>query len=297
LIPLDLLGEAEVSKVKTIKIYKKRAALAAVLTIASIMGASAQEIDWKQTVNVPKGQNMPKDVKANVLGIEAGDTYAELKAKLDALAPESIRPTTPPYKEMKTVFRIQTPGAQGMTGAISYVGQIDILRNLKGSGVPTIDDQMSIRLSAPSSGHQVLGLSRVVSYNNEGDQPRVSELLAQLKQKFRSEPQVFENGTLFRFQFRKGQSFVPPNAGALSCQDQYRETSAENLPRINIKGECDVYLDVRIKPGITKDHAHTIFFTLSDNARAKTNLTADFAFFDSYFHNYQENAKGVAPKL
>lgn len=285
------------SKVKTIKFYTKRAALAAALGIASIAGASAQEIDWKQTVNIPKGQNMPKDVKANVLGIEVGDTYAELKAKLDALAPESIRPTTPPYKEMKTVFRIQTPGAGGMTGAISYVGQIDILRNLKGTGVPTIDDQMNIRLSAPSSGHQVLGLSRVVSHNNEADQPRVSELLAQLKQKFRSDPQVFDNGTLYRFQFRKGQAFVPANARALSCMDQYREDNADNIQRINANGECDVYLDVRFKPGITKDHAHTIFFTLSDNARAKTNLAADFAFFDSYFHNYQENAKGVAPKL
>jgi hypothetical protein len=286
-----------VSKLKRINFYKKRAALAAALGIVSIAGASAQEIEWKQTVNIPKGQNMPKDVKANVLGIEVGDTYAELKPKLDALAPESIRPTTPPYKEMKTVFRIQTPGAQGMTGAISYVGQIDMLRNLKGSGVPSIDDQITLRLSAPSSGHQVLGLSRIVTHHNEADQPRVSELLTQLKQKFRSEPQVFENATLYRFQFRKGQPFVPPNAGALSCQDQYRETSAENLPRINAKGECDVYLDVRIKPGITKDHAHTIFFTLSDNARTKTNLTADFAFFDDYFNNFQAKAKGVTPKL
>ena len=58
-----------------------------------------------------------------------------------------------------------------------------------------------------------------------------------------------------------------------------------------------VYLDVRVKPGITKDHAHTIFFTLSDNARTKANLTADFGFFDTYFNDFQAKAKGVAPKL
>jgi hypothetical protein len=265
--------------------------------MVSIGPVLAQEFEWKQTVNVPKGQNMPKDVKANVLGIEVGDTYAELKPKLDALVPESIRPKTPPYTEKKTVFRIQTPGAQGMAGAISYVGQIDMLRNLKGSGVPTIDDEISLRLSAPSSGQQVLGLSRLLTYHNQADQPRVAELIAQLKQKFRAEPQVFDGGTLYRFQFRKGQAFVPPNASRLSCMDQYLEDKAQNIDRINAKGECDVYLDVRFGFGITKDHAYTILFTLSDNERTKANLAADFAFFDAYITSFQAKAKGVAPKL
>ena len=267
------------------------------MAMASIVPVHAQEIAWKQTVNIPKGHNMPKDVKANVLGIEVGDTYAEVKSKFDTLAPESIRPNAPPYKEMKTVFRIQTPGAQGMAGTISYVGQMDMLRNLKGTGVPSIDDAISVRLSAPSSGQQVLGLSRGLTYHNEADQPRVSELTALLKQKFHSDPQIFDNGTLYRFQFRKGQAFVPQNAKSWSCSDQYREDKADNIPRINASGECDVYLDVRFVFGITKDHASKILFTLSDNERAKANLAADFAFFENYFNDFQGKAKGVAPKL
>ena len=67
------------------------AGMALALIASSPAIAQLQKIEWKQTVNQPKGQNMPQGVTADILGIEAGDGYAGAKAKLEKLKNEGFR--------------------------------------------------------------------------------------------------------------------------------------------------------------------------------------------------------------
>lgn len=71
----------------------KLSMIALAVAFAATGGAEAQQQDirWTQTINVPKGQNMPRD-RADILGLELGDTYEEAKAKLQKLAAEGIQP-------------------------------------------------------------------------------------------------------------------------------------------------------------------------------------------------------------
>jgi hypothetical protein len=292
-------------------------ALCAVLGVMTVLAATqarTEAIQWKQSINLPKGLNLPKDVKADILSIELGDSYDELKPKLDALLKESVRQPPPqrtrsqkraaegmgnddsgPLIEDSIVMRVQTPG--GFIEPASYIGQIRLKRELPGTGQRTIDEHMSIRLSAPASGNQVLGLMRTIFYRVPEDQPRVSEIMARLKEKYKTTPQDHSSGNshFYRFQFDNGRAINPPNASLITCPADYVIETADSVA--NREGNCDLVLIVRISAGLTKDHAEKIEFTLSDNERTKANKAADFGFIEAYVRDLQGKAKGVAPKL
>lgn len=308
-----------------------------IATCVFFTNAAAQtqpQIEWKQTINLPKGLNQPPGVKVDIMGIELGDTYAEVKAKLQKLAAEvapHVRPAAspppavdpsslaamdsqvlgtsdslnrreqdimggvsnlPPYKEMRTQFNLRTPG--GFLSA-SYTGQISLERELPGTGSQKIRENYEVWLSAPSSGHQVIGIKRFINYRNKDDQPRVSELMASLAQKLRATPQALTG--MFRFQFNDGRPFVPANANNVSCRIGIGANSPEGAAIVNKSGDCDVVMDINVGYGMSNDHASSLTFTLNDNERTKQNVLADFAFFQNYTNEVQSRNKGVAPKL
>jgi hypothetical protein len=288
-------------------------AAAGVLAFAMCGQADAQQqIEWKQTLNTPKGLSLPKDVKGELLGLELGDTYAEAKAKLQPLMAESKGAPKPsgstldrsssdmmgesqngPLTETRTVLRFQAPGGH-ITA--NYVGKIFLDRKMQGSTQQDIADSIEVRLSAPSSGHQVIGVRRRLLYFAQADQPRVSELMAALKAKYKSEPYRVSE-TTYRFVFNDGRPF--PQNNQFQCRPQYDMTGQLDgiVSAMNPSGQCDVVLDVTFQFGISKDHIYTADMILSDNERGKLNIGADVAFFNSYVTNTQGQAKGVAPKL
>lgn len=299
--------------------YRIGAAMLAWLGAATSTPTSslAQEVEWKQTLNMPKGQNMPRG-SGDILGIELGDTYTEAKAKLQGLLAEGIAPQAapddladrvaaemdgqsfgPPIKEERRVFRLKAPGASQVTTA-SFVAKVTLERKLKGTTERTIDETVEVYLSAPSSGHQVIGVTRYVSYNAEADQPRVIELLQQLTQKMGSEPQRFplSSSVVLRYQFNDGKPFAPAKPTAITCQTSVLTSpTANDLKNVNVRGDCDALLEVSVNHGISRDHASSIIFTLSDNERVKANLTADFAFVSDYVRGVQDRTRGALPKL
>jgi hypothetical protein len=294
-----------------------RIAAMTVLMIATTAAHGQQEIEWKQTFAMPKGQNLPSGLKLDILGIEAGDSYAEVKPKLEKLQAEAIPPKPDnrtmmqksiaemqgardetPLVERKNVFNMTMPGSSTVTAA-SYVAMIRLQRRMKGSTERTIEDNLAVALSAPSSGHQVIGVKRSLRYYNQSDEPRISEIVAQLKAKFKSEPQVFALGrtTEYLFQYNDGQAFASRNATASTCLFQYDVAVANLVPQVNRNGECDVVLKLTAVHGISGDHAESLIFELSDNERAKANVGADFAFMQNYLTSLQERTRGAPPKL
>jgi len=296
----------------------KRAMMAfgAVLLCANAAHAD-QEIQWKQVVNVPKGANQPQGVSVDILGLELGDTYAQAKAKLEKLAAEtgtpkaSAPPTSAaammqrqlgqmsgaaddarPLREVVNTMRLQTPG--GFLTA-SYTGQIHLERKLPGSTPQGIRESIQVWLSAPSSGHQVIGVVRSMTFYENADQPRVSELIARLSEKLKTRPQVFERK--FRFQYNDGQAYVPPNPTVITCSVDMSANSPDAARNANRQGNCDVILDVSVGPGISEDHAKSLEFTLSDNERTRQNVSADFQFFSNYARSLQSAPGGAGPKL
>jgi hypothetical protein len=332
----------------------KTAVIGVALSFVVGGGVLAQQpIEWKQTINLAKGLNLPKDLKLDILGIEPGSTYAEAKAVLERLLAESrparppapaakqapppaakgpaipgVLPVTPlgqsdaqrlgtvrnldqqsqdelsgvdrspPLVETNTVIRLPVPGGGSITA--NFIGELRLKRELPGAGPQKILDNMTVSLSAPSSGHQVLAVARSLHYSNQPDQPRVSELVAQLKSKYGPSPQVEDkagSAVVYLFQFDDGQPVTRPNSVIQRCYPIGSGMRAQDLPDINKTGNCDVILSVEIRYGISKDHASAIIFTLSDNERAKANWGADFAYFDAYVREYQARTRGAAPKL
>lgn len=306
--------------------FNSAAAGALLLLVSGAAANGQQSIQWKQTINTPKSLNLPSDVKGDILGIELGDTYDEVKLKLNKLIAEAKppeqtqgRPDTrpqigslpnidlgysrpssepaPQIEERTIQFRMNAPG--GYITA-SYVGGMSVTRRLKGSTSQDILDIIELRLSAPSSGQQMLGIGRTVMYGNPGDQPRLGELLAQLKDKYKAPLQtVYRQGSIskFRMQFNDGKGYVPKVVNTLSCPAQYGINSSPDVPMINRTGDCDVVLEIDIEHGMSDEHVKKVAFVLSDNERTKANVGADFAFFDSYVRNLQARPTGAAPKL
>ncbi|MEA2902774.1 MAG: hypothetical protein QOI12_161 [Alphaproteobacteria bacterium] len=312
-------------------------AAATLLVAVAATSHAQQDIQWKQTINLPKGLNLPKDIIADILGIQFGDTYAEAKPKLEKLLAE-VRPaaptaapaapnrpltmgeieaqrlrtlegleresanqiagvnTAPPLTETRTQIRLQAP-----TGYVtaSFVGTATLRRSLPGATSQKIDDTIRVLFSAPSSGHQVYAVDRFIAYN-QADQPRVGELIARLKEKFGGDPQTWvaaSTGT-YKFQFNDGRLHAPPGALQVSCLPfTGADTNQAALREINRNGDCDVVLMVEVRYGISKDHAATIRFAFADNERAKANLGADFAYFQSYVESLRGQTKGAQPKL
>lgn len=69
------------------------------LALTNFTFAQQQGIEWKQTLNIPKGQNLSRE-RADILGIEIGDTYAEAKAKLQKLVLEAAAEQKSPRKKL-----------------------------------------------------------------------------------------------------------------------------------------------------------------------------------------------------
>jgi len=288
-----------------------RLALAAALLIAAPVLCHAQsEVEWTQTISTPKGATIPRE-QADMIGIELGDTYAEAKAKLLKLFEEGIQPRkvqmpVPPFssvpvvpvKETKSTFRFQAPGASKIVTA-GYVSQLRMERQTKGTGSRSIDETLDVFLSAPASGHQVIGIGRSLYYYNESDQPRISELLAQVSAKLKGSPLVEEQTEqgFYTYQFNNGKVVAAPKSKRTDCRPSHELKDASSLPAINQAGDCDAIFHIKIGFGISRDHAKYIYFTLSDNDRTKANLGADFAFVQNYIQKMQEGTRGATPKL
>lgn len=296
----------------------KMVAVAAFALLATHGVALAQqEIEWKQIINVPKGTYMPQG-SSDILGIELGDTYPEVRKKLQTLLAEATGPKpapkdlsdrvtaeldgqsfAPPIKEERRIFRLQVPGASSVVTA-SFIAKITLNRLLKGVTARDISETIEVHLSAPSSGHQVIGVMRYVGYSAESDQPRVADLIAQLKQKMRSDPQVFPlpRSAIYRFQYDEARPFTPARPTATTCQTGLHALqNANDLKGVNISGDCDALLEVAINFGISRDHAKGITFTLTDNERLKANITADYRYVSAYVRDLQELTRGAPPKL
>ncbi|MCK1281778.1 hypothetical protein IVB46_41845 [Bradyrhizobium sp. 61] len=295
-----------------------RSSLAVTLLLAAtgVSYAQQQEIEWKQTINMPKGQNIPRD-RADILGIEIGDTYQEAKEKLQKLAAEGIQPKAktmtpaeravarmngersgpPPMKEEKRIYNLKAPGANSTISA-SFVQTINISREMASGSGKKYSENVAVILSAPSSGHQVIGVTRSIYYGADGDQPLISDTLAQLKAKMKFEPQVIHAGGFqYRFQFNDGKPYAPPKPSLTSCVVGYGVDNATNLRQVNESGDCDALLEISSQTGISANHASILFFKLGDNDRTKANLTADFAFLSDYVSQLQQNTRGAPPKL
>lgn len=287
--------------------------------LAGAVPSSAQEqVVWRQTLDLPKGLNLPPEVKADVLGIEIGAGYSDAKARLQALLAEVPQPQRqemtptqrfaaersgadlrPPFTEEASIITMQGPDTSARVEA-SYIADMRLARELPGSGTAKIREEILVRLSAPSSGHQVLGVDRRLSYD-AADEPRVSEITARLAEKFGTQPQVFNRApgySEYRFQFNDGAAYVPPQ-GMLEtdCYNYHVINSSNDLPIANRSGVCDVVLIVTAVHGISTDHARELKLILSDNERARQNTQADYDFLSDYIDELAQRFKGVAPKL
>ncbi len=270
-------------------------ALAAALC-AGLSAANAQQIEWKQTLNLPKGLNMPQGVLADILGIELGETYPSARARLEAIQREANLPDRDRnLRETKIVFDLPRPGGGAIEAA--YIGGVLLKLDRSKSA-----EHIEIRFSAPSSGHQVMGVRRQISYDSQQEQPRTSELLANLKAKYKSEPRSYRiaSNHIYVFQYNDGRVFNPPGANFSTCRAQAFTASGYSqayVKEVNEDGTCDVVLRIEIRPGISDDHIASVEFWLSDNERTKRNLAADFAFFEGYVRQLQNRSGGAAPKL
>lgn len=274
----------------------KRAAAAVCALFGMTAATTAQQIDWTQTMNLPAGLNLPNGVKGDILGIELGEGYASARAKLEAIRDESKLPEDDAtIEESSVVFSLPRPGG----GAIeaSYVGGLLLKLDR-----PKNPERIELRFSAPSTGQQVIGVRRYIGYDKQNEQPRISELLAGLKAKYRAEPRLYSlpGLELYVFQYDDGRPFNPPGAGLSTCTQQSfvsQGFTPAYVNEVNADGTCDVVLRVEIQPGISEDHVAVAEFWLSDNERTKKNTAADFAFFDDYIARLQQGAGGASPKL
>lgn len=278
---------------------RRLAAMAAFLFMSA--SATAQDIEWSQTLNLPKGLNLPKDVSADILGIELGEPYASAKAKLERLHGES--PTAPEKKKLDEVERAISMVLPGTSLTARFPGQVDLTTTTPGKGRLPIEERVSVFVSAPPSGQQVIGIERVIEYPEHADQPRISELLDRLKVKFKAEPVVNpKNGAIeYTFVFVKGRPVDPGKLTIVTCNADYgiqnMPTNSNDVPRMNSEGKCDIVLRLTIAYGLSRDHIKRVTFAFSDSERTKANLTADYAFFGNYVKRLQDRTKGAGPKL
>lgn len=286
----------------------RRTSLAlALLLAASGAGHAQQQIEWKQTLNIPKGQHLSRD-RADMLGIEFGDSYAEAKAKLEKLNVEGIQPPKPApchprapsceapppplLTEQKKQFDFRAPGHSVITA--SFVGTLKLDRVLPGKGSEPVRETVIVYLSAPSSGHQVVAMQRDIYYP-DADQPQLTGLIDALKAKFKTDPLI----TLewISFQFDNGN---PParRAGPTDCRPQIEEMqSLQRIREVNKRGDCDVVMLLNVVRGVSQNHARILKFAFGDNERMKANILADYAFIDDYLKSMQSRNLGAPPKL
>lgn len=277
-----------------------------------------QQIQWKQVTSLPKGMNLPQGLAIDILGIELGDTYAEVKAKLQKLMTEYASPAKPagnaaandlmlrsldqmsgvsdrpPMNERKTIIRYQAPG--GVLTA-EFVGQIELQRELP-NGNTKIQELITVRLTAPSSGAQVYEVRRSLSYG-KGQQTQIAQFLQALKDKMggaQAQP-VGASGNTYRYQFDGGRLVAPnPPTPDGHCASWGNPETRSTARGINASGTCDVSLVTYFQFGISREHASSVEFILSDQERAKANKETDYVFMEAYVRGLQSQG-GATPKL
>lgn len=296
------------------------AALTAGIMLLGAGWANGQSIEWAQVTNLPKGMNMPPGTKADILGIEAGASYAEVKPILDALLKEG-RPqpkpnremttgailnqflsettgasSSPPIEETKRTIYLDVPGGSRIQG--TYVARFLLDRKMPGSTNQDISDSLIIDLSAPSSGHQVLNIERTIIYPTHADQPKISDVVAALKEKFKTTPLSDPALKKYTFVFNNGAPAATPAQRSCSAgADNSTFSSEADISNINPKRACDVVISLSYRQGISSDHASAIWFYLSDYERSKANKTTDYGFFASYVEKLRGQTRGKPPKL
>ncbi len=278
---------------------KQLTAASALLAMVGLAHAQ-QNIEWKQIINVPKGLYMPRG-SSDILGIEIGDSYTDAKAKLQALSAESVPDAGGPaqVKEDRKVFRMGVPGASTVIAA-AFVSKLTLTRRMKGTTASTTEETIEVYLTAPSSGQQVIAVRRYIGYNAESDQPRLSEILAQLKTKMGSDPQAFpsSSGSVLRYQFDEAKPFVPAKPSVITCQTSLHVLDdANQLQNVNQSDKCDALLEISVNFGISRDHVKGMTFTLNDNERLKANVSADYRYVSAYIKDLQDSTRGAPPKL
>lgn len=264
-----------------------------------------QQIEWKQVINTAKGANLPKDVKGDILGIELGESFASARPKLEALKKDGGAhglADEPIWREFKTGMRSGTHGGTWIDA--SYPGMISLSRSFKGTGeLPVgMQDEVSVVSSAPSSGSQVVSIRRTISITEKKGQVRISDLVKDLTDKFKSAPQITKQSSQAQYwwQFNDGKAFAVKGGQ----QDPFMcwgkgmpNLNEEDVVKVNPNGQCDVLLEVMFNFGISEDHAASIIFELTDLERTKANLTADYGFFKTYTESFIKGTSGARPKL
>lgn len=203
---------------------KVSAVLAASLLFASVTASHAQQVEWTQTLNLPKGLNLPQGVSADILGVAVGDGYDEARAKMEELLADSIQPSQ--IEEMTQVFYLQLPNGSRIEA--SYPGQLIIRRKTPGKDPRGVNDNLFVYFSAPSSAHQVIAMKRTLTYFGDADQPRISQLIAALKAKFKIEPQLVPLGgasRMYAFSSTTVQQQAPLRTSARSRARGSREAT------------------------------------------------------------------------
>jgi hypothetical protein len=290
----------------------RRLSLMAAIGIAAcgIHPAQAQKLEWRQTFNMPKGENMPPGTTADILGIEMGDGYDAVRKVVIALdshggkPPEDKRSAMqrsiaemngedqrPPLTE--STVRLSLPVSPPIQ--VSYVGELRLKKETKGAGTRTIDETIRVNFSSPASGHQALSAYRSISYRDAGDQPRIGEILRALKAKYKMEPfaEKYERSAHYTFAWSKGSAIAgqrKPNCFGGFANGNFNQSA---LPGINPNRECDVSLSVEFRFGVSPDHAETVIFNLMDAERSKRDYGADFDFLNDYVKKVRSG--GAAP--
>lgn len=292
----------------------RSAILAAAFAAAFSSPVWAEDGQWDVLTSLPRGLNVAPGVTFSVLGIEPGSTIDEVRPIVARLMEESApepelteeqaftarlsgEDLSPPMQEIETGISLRVG-----SGSIElfYVGRIDLKRRLGDEG--HIHEDMRVDFSAPSSGHQVIGVQRRIEYIRDEDQPRIGALLAELSGRLGGQPMMpTDNGPhRYRWQYDAGQFVSRSDASWDDCWPYIGDVDEQiEVPQINTRseGDCDIALEVVIGEGISNDHAKTITFTLSDNERGKANLATDFGFFETYVERYRDGIGGKTPTL
>jgi hypothetical protein len=261
------------------------AALAVMLGVTQT--AHAQDTQWTTELDLPLGLNVPDGISFDVLGIAPGMTYDVVKAKLEELAAGRAQ-----VQETITTFALA--GNEFRSVEISFPSEMELRLYTEDN----VEEIYRAWFSAPSSGHQMLLLSRNIYYKVPDREPRISEVLAAMTNKYGGEP-VLKPFASYEWTWRYADgAYIPQETGMGDCSGIIsRYEGPANAASINDRGVCDLLVTIRASGGISDDHASNIVIHLSDYERARQNMVTDYEFFDTYLDRIRDNTAGEAPKL
>lgn len=258
---------------------------------------AGQPIKWSQTLNIPKGQGLPPGVRADILGIEIGDSYVEAKRKLQAIKKQLPQGDDGRISETQSFFKLPVGSGNFIESKFPSLVKLSISRR-----APRTTEEITLHITAPSSGAQVIGIERLIKRWEHKDQVRISDFAAAVSRKFGSTPTVDAVGdaAFYRYHYDDGRAVTAPRDVSATCPVSYWLSLGKNerqLPKINKGGMCDIVLEVQFNYGISKDHAQAVWFRLIDAERAKANHMADYQYMRDYLARLQQGTSGKAPKL